>query len=70
MVNPSDRRTPPETPEEHAYLWEGARKAHDSWPVTSALMAIFNNWKGIALGLAVGIAMGGEKLLSALGLVP
>jgi len=70
LVNPSDRRTPPETPEEYAYLWEGARKAHDAWPVTSALLAIFNNWKGIAIGLAAGIAMGGKDLLSALGLMP
>jgi len=70
LTDPSDRRSPPETPEDHAYLWDGARKAHAAWPVSSALLAVFNNWKGIAVGLGAGIALGGEKLLSALGLMP
>ena len=69
MVNPSDRRTPPETPDEHAYIWEGVRKAHELWGVLSPLAAIFKNWKAIAFGLAIGLALGGKQLLISLGLM-
>lgn len=69
MVNPSDRRTPPETPDEWAYLWDGTRKAHEGWPVTGALVAVFRNWKAIGFGIGIGLLAGGERLLAALGVI-
>ena len=68
-ANPSERRTPPESEEDHAYLWEGARKAHELWRVLSPLAAVISNWKAIAFGLAVGLAIGGKQLLISLGLL-
>lgn len=69
MVNPSDRRTPPETPDEWAHIWDGSRKAHDLWRILSPLAAVIGNWKAIAFGLAIGLAIGGKQLLISLGVM-
>jgi hypothetical protein len=63
----SNRRTPPETEDDFEYLWSGARKAHAGWPVVKRLVAIFGNWKLIAVGVIVGLAMGGTEVLQAWG---
>ena len=82
----SDRRTPPETPEDHAFLWSsaekaeemwtnyetlraGAERAHEMWAVLGIVVAILNNWKGIMVGVGIGVALGGKDLLLALGVM-
>ncbi len=61
------RQTPPKTPEDYKYLWEGAQKAHDGWPVVRVMVAIFGNWKVILMGVIAGSAMGGQEVLQAWG---
>lgn len=80
----SDRREPPETPEEHAFIWSsaekahemwanyktlstGAERAHEMWAVLGVIVAILNNWKGIMIGMGLGLAIGGKDLLLAIG---
>lgn len=69
MSDPSDRRTPPETPDEWAHIWGGSRKAHELWTVLAPLSAILKNWKAIGIGLAIGLAIGGKQLLISLGVM-
>lgn len=50
-------------------MWEGVRKAHELWKALSPLVAIMSNWKAIAFGLAIGLALGGKQLLISLGVM-
>ena len=82
----SDRRTPPEHPDEHAFMWSsaekadtmwknyetmlaGAQRAHEMWAVLGVVVAILNNWKGVMIGMGIGLLLGGKELLLALGVV-
>ena len=63
----SVRQTPAETPQEWAYLWSAAEKTHSSWFVVRILTAIGGSWKVIGVGLIIGIALGGNAFVEALG---
>ena len=65
----SERRTPPETEEDHAFIWSAAEKAHELWAVLGVVVAILNNWKGVMIGAGIGFLLGGKDLLLALGVV-
>lgn len=60
--DPSKRSTPPEKPEEHQYIWEGARKAHEAWPVNKVLVAMFGNWKVLVICGLIGALLGWESI--------
>ena len=50
MADPTERKTPPEDPEEWAFLWRGAERANDGWIILGPLVALTRNWKAWAAG--------------------
>ena len=66
MTDPTERKTPPETPEEWAYIWSGAEKANEGWVVVGPFAAIVRNWKAWAAGLVFFIALNRPEILDAL----
>jgi hypothetical protein len=66
MTDKSTRRTPPETPEDWAYLWQGAERGHDAWPVTGPMVAAVRNWKAWVFALALVLWINRPDILAAL----
>jgi hypothetical protein len=67
MTDPSERKTPPETDEEWAYIWTAVRQSHESWPLLRVQIALFGNWKIIMVGVIIGLALAGTETLQAWG---
>ena len=60
------RREPPED-NEWPLIWSGIDKAHKGWPVVKILVALNDNWKLVAVLIAVAVLAGGRDILKALG---
>jgi hypothetical protein len=43
--DPTERRTPPESPDEWRYLWRGAQIAHAIGPVILPVAHLVRDWK-------------------------
>lgn len=62
----SRRTTPPETNEEWAYIWRGARLAHYAWVVVGPVHAFATNWRAIGMGAIVIVAINSPELVDLL----
>lgn len=65
MADYGRRKTPPETEEEHQYIWDAADKANKSWKVAAPIHAAVTNWKGWAIIVAVFAAVNNGKIIQA-----
>lgn len=65
----SSKDRAPKDEAEWQYLWSGVDRAHEGWPIVKIQVAIFGNWKILALGVIAFIVMGGQELLQAWGLM-
>ena len=63
----SVRQTPPED-HEWPYVWDALHKAQVGWRVVRVMVALFDNWKIIGIGVLIGLALGGKEMLAAWGL--
>lgn len=64
--DPATKDTPPETPEDWAYLWRAARWSHDARPVIGPVVALVKNWK-FAVGVVAFVAwLNSPKLFAAI----
>lgn len=66
MADYGRRKTPPETEDEHAYMWEAADKAHKSWKITGPFHAAVTNWKGWVTIVAIFGVVNSNKILTAI----
>lgn len=57
------RKTPPETEEEHAFIWDSADKAQKAWKIAGPIHAAVTNWKGWAVMVAVFGALNSNKII-------
>lgn len=60
------RRTPPETPEEWAYIWRGAERGHKSWSIAGPFYAFVWNWKALVAGLVFLLWINRPEVLAAI----
>lgn len=47
--DPSKRSTAPKNASDWSYLWDGASKGRQAWPVTGPIIAVVRNWKALAV---------------------
>jgi hypothetical protein len=66
MTDPTERKTPPESSDEWAFLWRGAERANEAWIVTGPVVAVIRNWKAWAIGLAFFLWINRPDILAAL----
>ena len=66
MTDPTERTTPPETPDEWAFIWRGAERANDAWTITGPIVAIVRNWKTWATCLGLLLWFNRPDVLAAL----
>lgn len=66
MTDKSTRNTPPKTPEDWAYLWQGAERGHDAWPVTGPMVAAVRSWKAWVFAAAFVVWINRPDILAAL----
>ena len=59
------RKTPPETEDDHAYMWDSAEKAQKAWLIVSPIYAAVSNWKGWAAIVGIFAAFRGNKVIEA-----
>lgn len=58
----STRKTPPESEDDWAYVWDGLRKAHSGWFIVKVLIAVFGNWRVIMIGSSFALIVIGPEL--------
>ena len=64
--DPSKRQTPPETPEEWAYIWKASERAHMAWVVVGPVYAFVTNWKFLVAGILFLLWINRPEVLAAL----
>lgn len=57
------RKTPPETEDEHAYIWDSAEKAQKAWRIAGPIHAAVTNWRGWATIGGIFVAVNGNKIV-------
>lgn len=65
-TDPTERKTPPENPDEWAFLWRGAERGNEGWIIVGPVVAIVRNWKAWALALAFFLWINRPDILAAL----
>jgi|GEM_PF-3829391 len=60
--NMSTRRTPPQTEEEHAHVWDAVDKAHKAWVVVAPIYHAVTNRKALAIVIGAILASNGRGL--------
>ena len=63
------RKTPPESPEEWAYIWRGAQRGNLSWVIAKPVYAFVTNWKAMAAGLLFLIWINRPEVIAALSMM-
>jgi hypothetical protein len=63
------RKTPPETPEEWAYVWRGVQRGHSSWVIAKPVYAFVTNWKALAAGLIFLVWINRPEVIAALSML-
>ena len=66
MADPTERKTPPESADEWAFLWRGAERANDGWVIVGPVVAVVRNWKAWAIALAFFLWINQPDILGAL----
>lgn len=51
----SERKTPPETDEEHRYIWTAADRAHQLWAVFGPLAQVVQSWRWWSVAFLVAL---------------
>lgn len=59
--------TMPDQPHDIANLWRTMHRVERMWKWGKAVTAVVENWKMIAVSLALGLAIGGKELIQMLG---
>jgi hypothetical protein len=65
MTKNSTRRTPPETPEEWAYFWDGVEFGHLFGTTIAPIARVYKDWKFWAPVLAVVAGLNYERIIAA-----
>lgn len=61
--DPTERTTPPITPEEHAYIWRGVKRANEGWMVVGPQVAfVKNRWAWLAGAMFFLVLQSGDIL--------
>jgi hypothetical protein len=64
--NPSQRKTPPKTPDDHEFIWVNAERARRTWPIAVLFVVVLENWKAAATVVALVVWFARPEIIGAL----